>query len=75
MATLQFTVHRPNGELLAAFRHPEDAALFIGTQGDQHEIRCDARVVWVQGKENFRADDASCSDVANIILSRIGEGP
>jgi hypothetical protein len=70
MNKLVFTVTDQIGETVAAFKTPEDAAMYVGCVGDGYAIRHAGLIVWNEGKETQPALE-SYDNVAAVVYSRI----
>lgn len=69
----RFKLYDPSGGYVAAFKHPEDAALVLAAYGAGARLRdrgSGHRIVWTEGQETIGAGDSE-QDCAAIIWGRI----
>jgi hypothetical protein len=66
-------VYNPDGEYIAATKHPEEAAILVAALGDKTQIKYKhCIVVWTEGKEDQGAA-ASYQHVAQVCIDRVNQ--
>jgi hypothetical protein len=70
-------VYNPEDEYVAAFKHHEDAAMFVACAGDGYTIRdghSKRHILWTEGAESQPAGE-SYDAAADIMRTRAAEAP